>query len=314
MKSPMSAEESRHFMRSHRKTLYLLLSAFFITATATAAFAQTGSCSFQTLSFPPPATNGGAVALNDSGAILGGFTDSQSHIHGFLLFQGNLATFMFPGSINTMASGMSATGTIVGEYTVAADQNTHLFMVQSGSFHEIKLPGFPNPFTAKAVNSSGDVVGQVPSSAAAFGIGYLLHNGKLTQLSFPGAAGATVPTGINDQGVIVGNYLLSSEDRSHGFMWINGVFSNVNPPDGDGFVSVAGISNAGAIVGTYLSTADDQTHGFAFKNGTYTKIDVPGFQSPGLISVNKFDNVIADAQKTVGGPATQFKGFCAAAF
>jgi uncharacterized membrane protein len=305
-------------MRSHRKVLCLLMSAFFIAATATAAFAQTGSttgpCGFQTLTFPPPANNGGAVALSDSGAILGGFTDSQSHTHGFLLYQGSLATFMFPGSINTTASGVSATGIIVGEYTVAADQNTHLFMVQSGVFHEIKLPGFPNPFTAKAVNSSGDVVGQVPSSAADFGIGYLLHNGKLTIISFPGAKGATVPNGINDQGVVVGNYLLFSEDVDHGFMWKDGAFSNINPPDGNGFASVAGISNTGAIVGTYVSTVDDLVHGFAFKDGTYTRIDVPGFQSPSLISVNKFDNVIVKAQKTVGSSGTQFKGFCSAVF
>ena len=305
-------------MRSRKIALCLLMSICFIAATATAAFAQAGStgaqCGFQTLTFPSPANNGSAVVLNDSGAILGGFTDSQSHTHGFLLYQGSLATFMFPGSINTTASGISAMGIIVGEYTVAADQNTHLFMVQSGVFHEIKLPGFPNPFTAKAVNSSGDVVGQVPSSAADFGVGYLLHKGKLTIISFPGAKGATVPNGINDQGVVVGNYLLFSEDVDHGFMWKDGVFSNINPPDGNGFASVAGISNTGAIVGTYVSAADGGFHGFAFKDGTYTRIDVPGFSSTFIDAVNKFDNVIVVAQKTVGRSGTQFKGFCSAVF
>jgi len=64
------------FMRNHGKNFSLLMSVCFIAATATAAFAQSGKCSFQQLNFPPPATNGTPVALNDLGGILGQFTDS----------------------------------------------------------------------------------------------------------------------------------------------------------------------------------------------------------------------------------------------
>lgn len=310
---------SHRFMRSHRKALCLLMSAFFIAATATAAFAQTGAtagqCGFQTLTFPPPANNGGGAALNDVGAIVGGFQDSQSHSHGFLLYQGKLTTFMFPGSTNTTPHDISRTGTIVGEYTVPGDSKTHPFMVQSGGFHQIILPGFSNTTaTATGVNANGDVVGQIASNTAVFGNGYLLHNGKLTVLSFPGAQGGTAPNSINDQGVIVGDYFLSSEDHSHGFMWKNGVFSNVNPPDGNGAAFANKISNTGAIVGTYVSAAEGHFHGFSFDNGTYTRIDVPGFQDTFINAVNKFDNVLASAQQATGTQNAQFKGFCSAVF
>jgi uncharacterized membrane protein len=303
-------------MRSHRKVFCLLMSAFFIAATATAAFAQTGAaagqCGFQALNFPPPANNGGGAALNDVGAIVGGFQDSQSHGHGFLLYQGKLTTFMFPGSTSTTVHDISRTGTIVGEYNVTGDTNTHPFMVQSGGFHKITVPGFPNAQTATGVNANGDVVGQIASNTAVFGIGYLLHNGKVTILSFPGAQGGTAPNSINDQGVIVGDYFLSSEDHSHGFMWKNGVFSNINPPDGNGSAFATRISNTGAIVGTYVSAADGHFHGFAFDNGTYTRIDVPGLQDTFIHAVNKFDNVLAEAQQ--GTKIVQFKGFCSAVF
>src|SRR4051812_2188624 len=103
-------------MRSHRKAFFLLMSACFLAATSTIVFAQAGStagqCGFQTLNFPPPANNGGGAALNDVGAIVGGFQDSQSHSHGFLLYQGKLTTFMFPGSTNTTPHDISRTGTI----------------------------------------------------------------------------------------------------------------------------------------------------------------------------------------------------------
>jgi len=292
------------------------MSAFFIATTATAAFAQTGStgqCGFQTLTFPPPANNGGAVALSDTGAILGGFQDSQSHSHGFLLYQGKLTTFMFPGSTNTTPHDISRTGTIVGEYTVTGDSKTHPFMVQSGGFRQITLPGFSNTTaTANGVNANGDVVGQVASNTAVFGMGYLLHKGKLTIISFPGANGGTEPTSINDQGVIVGNYHLTSADPSHGFMWKAGVFSNINPPDSDGSAFVTKISNTGDIVGTYVSAADSHSHGFSFANGTYTKIDVPGSPDTFIRAVNKFDNVLASAQP--GTKVVQVKGFCSAVF
>jgi uncharacterized membrane protein len=303
-------------MRSRKKVLYLLMSAFFITATATAAFAQagstTGQCGFQTLTFPPPANTGFTMALNDVGAILGGFVDSQSHTHGFLFYQNNLTTFMFPGSVSTTAHDINTKGTIVGEYNVSGDAKTHPFMVQSGGFHEITLPGFPNASAvALGVNENGDVVGTIASATEFFGMGYLLHNGKLTMLSFPGAQGGTAPTSINDQGVIVGNYHLNSNDNSHGFMWKDGVFSNIHPPDSAFGEMVTKISNTGAAVGTYVST-DGFTHGFAFEDGTYTTIDVPNSTNIFIRAVNKFDNVLAAAQQ--GANTVQVKGFCSAVF
>jgi hypothetical protein len=306
-------------MRSRKIALYLLMSVCFIAATAFAqagSFAQagatTGPCGFQTLTFPPPANNGFTMALNDAGAILGGFVDSQSHIHGFLLYQGNFTTFVFPGSVSTTAHDINAKGTIVGEYNVSGDAKTHPFMVQSGGFNEITLPGFPNASAiAFGVNENGDVVGTIASATEFFGMGYLLHNGKLTTLSFPGAQGGTAPASINDQGVIVGNYHLTSNDNSHGFMWKNGVFSNINPPQSDGSAIVTKISNTGAVVGTYVS-ADGFTHGFALEDGTYTTIDVPNSTNTFIRGVNKFDNVLAAAQQ--GANTVQVKGFCSAVF
>jgi uncharacterized membrane protein len=311
-------------MKSHGKT-FSLLSVCFIAVTTSTAFAQagatTGKCAFQTLNFPPPANHGGPVALNDVGAILGGFADQNSG-HGFLLYQGKLTTFMFPGSANTRASDISRNGNIVGSYDVnnaAGFSETHPFIVQAGGFHEITLPGFSNAqATAAGVNANGDVVGVIFSQTAEPGPGYLLHNGKLTQLSFPGATGGTQPASINDQGVVVGTYFISSQvDRSFGFMWKAGVFSNINPPDGIAFsrTQVTKISNSGVVVGNYVS-ADERVHGFAFENGTYTKIDVPGFQDAFILGVNKFDNVVAQAQQQTqtGQKIAEVKGFCAAAF
>jgi len=306
-------------MKSHGKVLCLLMSVFFIAATATAAFAQSGKCSFQPLNFPPPATNGQAAALNDLGGIAGTFLDSKNAGHGFLLYQGRLTTFQFPGSVSTGVTDMSRNGIIVGGYT-SADGKGHAYMVHAGGFRTITLPGHPNAdVTVNGVNSNGDIVGIFSTDQGASATGFLLRNGKLTILSFPGATGGTVPTSINDEGVVVGGYFINLVNTNPAFMWKNGVFSNIKPPDSipTPFVNANKISNSGVVVGSYQPESGGS--GFALENGTYTKIDAPaGFEgmSMNILAVNKFDNVLAQATQISQqvGKTVLFKGFCAAAF
>jgi probable HAF family extracellular repeat protein len=304
-------------MRNHGKVLSLLMSACFIAANATIAFAQdagttTGKCSFQKLNLPAQLANLRTeidlVALNDVGGILGTYEADDSHFHGFLLYRGKFTTFMFPGSTDTIPSDMNTTGTIVGTYFGKGVQQA--FMVHSGGFHEIKIPGFPNVISvATGVNDHGDVVGVFQTNNT--NRGFLLHNGKLTILSFPGA-GDTQPVSINNQGVIVGVYDINfPTDPFRGFMWKDGVFSNLNPPESGGHSQPEKISNAGDVVGTYISTIDGAQHGFSFDQGRYTTIDVPGLQSTAITAVNKFDNVLAQA---IQGTTILFKGFCSAVF
>lgn len=290
------------------------MSVCFIAATATAAFAQTGKCAFQKLSFPPPATNGNPVALNDLGGIAGSFLDSKNVGHGFLLYQGRLATFMFPGSVFTSVSDMSRNGIIVGDFTVAGDPKLHHYMVHAGGFHEIKLPGHPNAdFTVTGVNSNGDIVGTINSETVPSN-GYVLHNGKITLLLVPGSD-VTQPTSINDQGVVVGGSLRSFVNENPAFMWKDGVFSNISPPGNDGFVNASKVSNSGVVAGNFED--GDETHGFALDHGRYTQIDGPDFARETFIqAVNKFDNILVSTEQSTqqGINILQFKGFCAAAF
>jgi hypothetical protein len=303
-------------MRNHGKAFSLLMSVCFIATTATAAFAQSGKCSFQKLSFPPPATNGQPVALNDLGGIAGNFIDSKNASHGFLLYQGKLTTFKFPGSVSTSVSDMSRNGIIVGEY-FNADGKGHAFMVHAGGFRNITLPGFPNAdVTVTGVNSNGDIVGNFSSDRGSTSKGFLLRNGKLTILSFPGATGGTFPTSINDQGVVVGEFFINLVNVNPAFMWKNGVFSNGVPPGSIGFVNAAKISNLGVAVGSFQA-ADTHTEGFALDNGTYTNIDPPaGFEDIFILAGNKFDNILVQADQSTQQRVNTvlFKGFCAAAF
>ena len=237
---------------------------------------------------------------------------STRHVGGYLLYQGKLTTFMFPGSADTFPHDINRTGTIVGAFDKSPGTTLHAFMVHSGGFHEIKIPGFPNaPAAATGVNDFGDVAGQFAGNGA--NLGFLLHQGKLTILSFPGAKGGTFPTGLNNQGVIVGTYLLFPDDIPHGFMWKAGVFSNVSPLGANHSAQVRKVSNAGDIVGDYV---DDKggVHGFSFDKGRYTTIDVPNSLGSSLFAVNSSDQFIGAGAQEPAPTERLVKGSCSSVF
>ena len=292
-----------------------MLFVYFIAATSALTFAQDGSangkCTFQPLNIPAPAgVQPDPTALNDVGAIVGQMRTSLQSVVGFLYYRGKVTTFTFPGAADTLPNDLNRRGVIVGSFDTPGDPGTqHAFMVHSGGFHEIKIPGFPNaPAIATGINDGGDITGQVNRNGIS--LGFLLHKGRLTVLSFPGAKGGTFPTGINDQGVIVGTYLLFADDISHGFSWKNGVFANVRTPSG-GDAHPRKISNSGDIVGDFVD-ANFQDHGFSLDKGRFTQIDVPNTLGSDLFAVNSSDQVVAVGATRSGN--TLVKGSCSSVF
>ncbi|MCU1221712.1 MAG: extracellular repeat protein, family [Candidatus Angelobacter sp.] len=275
---------------------------------------STGKCGFQSQTIPSPAgTTTTPTDLNDNGAIVG-FLGSGSgatfHITGFLFSGGKFTHFRFPGSADTFPRDINKNGVIVGSFDVTGGRGQRAFRVQSGTFSEVKIPGFPNaPAVAQGINDLGDIVGQFNRNGS--DVGFLLHQGKLTVISFPGATSGTFPTSINNQGVIVGTYLVAEQrSGSQGFMWKNGAFTNIQFP-GAAATFPTKINDHGDIVGTYVDSSQFE-HGFAFENGRFSTIDTPGSQGTQIVALNNFDNVLgffATAKENV-----LFKGFCSSVF
>jgi uncharacterized membrane protein len=273
----------------------------------------TGKCGFQNLTIQAPAGSSATPTdLNDKGAIVGTLsqgTASNFHVTGFLVNQGKLTSFRFPGSRDTLPRDINNNAVIVGSFDVVGGNGQRAFMVHAGGFREVKIPGFPNaPARANGINDLGDIVGSFNGNGSNFG--FLLHKGKLTIISFPGAAGGTGSASINNQGVVVGQYHLSEEETAdHGFMWKNGAFTNIQVP-GARSTTPNKINNNGDIVGTFLDANFDQ-HGFSFDKGVYRTIDHPGGSSTQLFGLNDFDNVLGAYSTTKN---VLFKGFCSSVF
>ena len=83
----------------------------------------------------PGALNTQPQAINNSGAITGGYRASDGTVHGFLRApDGSLVSFDPPGSTFTFGQSINSRGEIAGSYLDAADVYHGFLRARDGSF------------------------------------------------------------------------------------------------------------------------------------------------------------------------------------
>jgi len=111
-------------------------------------------------------SNSTATGINDNGDITG-FTSNGNGTYGWLLKNGQVTTFQFPGSEPTMAFGVNQNDEIVGSFTDNAG-NTHGFTLKSPTgptsvWSQVDDPGALNTpgngTVINGLNNAGDLVG-----------------------------------------------------------------------------------------------------------------------------------------------------------
>src|SRR5215469_12654169 len=143
----------------------------------------------------PGATSTNAYDINDSGEIVGRYTNADDTQHGYLRSpNGELTPIDVPGANLTAALGINSGGDIVGPYRLASEpmNSRHGFLLSNGQFTTFDFPGafFTQPV---GINDYGDIVGRYctvnpcgqPGSSNWHG--FLLHEGEFTSIDFPEA-------------------------------------------------------------------------------------------------------------------------------
>lgn len=206
--------------------------------------------------FVVPGLNGSqeVLAISTTGEMVGAAI-TPPYMRSLEIINGQATIFDPPQAVTDEATGVNASGVIVGNY-YDADNFSHGYMYSGGQFTYIDYPG--GTYTVvNDINSAGEIVGYwIDTSDVTHG--FLLKNGKYTSIDVP-QSNETLVTGINDKGQIVGAYG-GSDGAGHGFLYSNGVFQSVDIPRAAETL-IFRVKNNGELLGAYF---DDKGEAHAF--------------------------------------------------
>jgi len=274
----------------------------------TVMLAAPGSIAAGTFSFTdvnyPGASLTVASGINDSGQIVGYYSDTSGVGHGFLLSAGTYTTIDCPSPYTTssLASGINSSGQIVGYCAAPGGISvsygaTRSFLLSGGVL--TFLPDAPGSYRgastfAYSINDTGQIVGSYADGCLCTAHGFLLSAGTFTTIDVPGFA-ASAAYGINNSGQITGlTQLTWGASFPHGFLLNGGTYTLIDDPDsGTPYYTWAQtINNFGKVVGVYYSNNGANQHGFLLDGGTFTTIDHPNALGTGAFGINSQGQIV----------------------
>lgn len=251
--------------------------------------AMASSFAIQTVQSPSDPTFTELLGINNTGTIAGFFGAVTAK--GFTLTPPNsFANENFPGSAQTMVTGINQNGDTVGIY-VDTGGTTHGFTDIGGTFRTVDQPG--TVFNqGLGINSSDTTVGYSSASDPMGVVGetaYSQFGGVFTNINalLP-ANDDSQAAGINNAGSIVGFYMEGTD--SIGFLDVGGTISTIDP-FGSVFTQPLGINDSGEIVGFYLDAGGFQ-HGFIDNGGVFTTFDPAGSMGTTINGVNDLGQIV----------------------
>ena len=165
-------------------------------------------------------------------------------------------TFDVPGAVSTIASGINASGDIVGTYIDAGGQR-HGFGQREGIFTTIDYPGAAGT-EARGIGPSGDIA-RLHEGRTRRPVDYLPHANVVAQRILPNGTilGCYHDADLMDSmhGIVVGRYGRQALDQPAS-------------------MNMGGTPNGRRITGFFTDT-DGQVKGYIKEDGTFTSFMVP---------------------------------------
>ena len=230
--------------------------------------------------------------INDSGVITGSYVDANGVVRGFVgnpkitcsiysVCPGGIVSFDAPGSTQTWATGINASGWVVGSFSDA--KGSHGFLYCGGTAYPIDFPGAQSTFVS-SVTSSGYVVG-VYSGQYSYEYGFWCfmtcsipiypYYGSFAPPGGPGTAawvGGAIWT--NSSLVVAGTLNVSGQSGYLGTPTLGNSTTFQFP--GSTATEALGINSSGTVVGDY-SDSNGGVHGFLRNsNGLFVNVDPTG--------------------------------------
>ena len=199
----------------------------------------------------------------------------------------SFTSFDYPGSTETIAFKLNASGEIVGA-NFEGPNVEHGFLLQGGTFSTFDVPNGVGATQPEGINDSAEITGTYYDAGTGLEPGFLRQpDGSVVDIVPPNSGGYTEANGINNSGTIVGRDIGAV---SQGFQLSNGTYTYIDVP-GATNTSIFGINNLGDIVGDYVDASGVQ-HGFVMSNGIVTPIDFPGSTNTNAQGINDSGEIV----------------------
>jgi probable HAF family extracellular repeat protein len=228
--------------------------------------------------------------VNDSGQVVGQFTDAHGGAHGFVYETESFCQLDYPGATATEILGINNLGQMVGMFT--SPNATSGFLYDRGTFSSpLTYPGAGNFTVLNGINDRAEIVG-VYQDAVPGEHSFLYKAGKYQALVYPGAKEIGAQ-GISNSGQVVGDF--PDAKGTHGFVYLEnvGVFTPaLDCPNGT-VTALRGINNGGQIVGGCIDAQGNELP-FLYMAGALNPILIPGAISASANGINDRGQIVGN--------------------
>lgn len=239
-----------------------------------------------------------AMALNDTGQVVGSSQNGDGQFHAVLSIQGAVQDLGTLGGLNSYAYDLNNAGTVVGGSNLLGGDNlmTHAFSYQNGTMTDIAPPIGAVRSWANGINDAGHVVGTTidPNYGGDMTV-FFVRNGSTQVMKSPlnGMYWADAQA-INNLGVAVGSAGGSTGVYVHAFTYDvasgKSKATDISMPE-QWYSNPSDINDHNIVVGA-MEMGSSAPHAFMYTNGVYMDLGTGDRQFSQATAINEAGQIV----------------------